>query len=592
MRTRRPSPVPVLLVLLGLLLGEPLVRAPGARAVGVWTPAAAPTGASSRGSAVHSATILRDGRVLLIAAVPIDPSAGVPVDPVFGVLQALREVYDPATDRWSTPARIPDWQGNQAPVLLPDGRVFFTGGILLPPRPPGGFSYLDTAQTYDPIADAWTPVAPMSIGRGGHTATLLADGTVLVVGGDVGKGYENATPTASVERYDPRTNRWSPAAPLAVTRLGHTATLLRDGRVLVAGGRSSGAQPAPVSDGDTTATAEVYDPAADRWAPAGSMPGWRGECCGRQTATLLQGGRVLVTGTSQATAALYDPAADRWATTGPMTAIRGGSFTATPLPDGRVLVAGGTAYSGGGDDLGIVASTEVYDLATNAWAGAAPMNSPRHSHVAAALPDGRVLVVGGFVDQATGALPTPPAELYTGSPAPEACFAETGRCVRGPFLTYWQQHGGLAINGYPLSDEFVEVLEDGRAYQVQYFERVRLEYHPENAPPYDILLGQFGRRIRPADPPAPPIPGQEYFTETGHNLGDGFLAYWQANGGLPQFGYPISEVFEERLEDGKVYRVQYFERARFEHHPKNAPPYDILLGQFGRRILAEVERRR
>ena len=109
MRTRRPSPVPVLLVLLGLLLGEPLVRAPGARAVGVWTPAAAPTGASSRGSAVHSTTILRDGRVLLIAAVPIDPSAGVPVDPVFGVLQALREVYDPATDRWSTPARIPDW---------------------------------------------------------------------------------------------------------------------------------------------------------------------------------------------------------------------------------------------------------------------------------------------------------------------------------------------------------------------------------------------------------------------------------------------------------------------------------------------------
>jgi polysaccharide biosynthesis protein PslG len=180
--------------------------------------------------------------------------------------------------------------------------------------------------------------------------------------------------------------------------------------------------------------------------------------------------------------------------------------------------------------------------------------------------------------------------------AQQVCFPETGKCVRGPFLAYWQQHGGLAVNGYPLSDERIERLEDGRFYQVQYFERVRLEYHPENTAPYDILLGQFGRHIflerrgRDADPAAQPIAGQVYFSETGHNLGSGFLAYWQTNGGLAQFGYPLSEVFQEQLADGHAYRVQYFERARFEYHPENQPPYGIELGQFGRQILTEMSR--
>jgi hypothetical protein len=165
------------------------------------------------------------------------------------------------------------------------------------------------------------------------------------------------------------------------------------------------------------------------------------------------------------------------------------------------------------------------------------------------------------------------------------CFAETGQCVGPLFLAYWQQHGGLAVNGFPLSAERVEVLEDGKPYTVQYFERVRMEYHPENLAPYDVLLGQFGRRLHPADPPAAALPGQAYFQETGHNLGGDFLAYWQANGSLAQFGFPLSEEFTETLEDGQPYMVQYFERARFEHHPENDPPYDVLLGQFGRRIL-------
>jgi hypothetical protein len=178
--------------------------------------------------------------------------------------------------------------------------------------------------------------------------------------------------------------------------------------------------------------------------------------------------------------------------------------------------------------------------------------------------------------------------IFTLGTAPR-CFTETGNyCVRGRLLTYWTTNGGLPINGYPISDEFVQVLEDGKPYRVQYFERVRLEYHPENAYPYDILLGQFGRSFHRPDPPVAQRPGGLYFAATGHNLRGRFATYWEANGGLMQFGYPLSEEFTERLEDGRTYTVQYFERARLEYHPENAAPHDVLLGQFGRRVLAEM----
>jgi hypothetical protein len=179
-------------------------------------------------------------------------------------------------------------------------------------------------------------------------------------------------------------------------------------------------------------------------------------------------------------------------------------------------------------------------------------------------------------------------------------FPETGFTVSGRFLAYWETNGGLALNGFPISAPRDEVLEDGKTYQVQYFERVRMEYHLENLPPDDILLGQFGRRIHPADPPAEQIVGALYFSETGHNLSDitadrknvvNFARYFDNNGGLRQFGYPITEIFPEKLGDGNTYLVQYFERARFEYHPENkGTPYEVLLGQFGRRILTESGR--
>lgn len=180
------------------------------------------------------------------------------------------------------------------------------------------------------------------------------------------------------------------------------------------------------------------------------------------------------------------------------------------------------------------------------------------------------------------------------------CFTETNQCIQGRFLTYWESHGGLALNGYPLTGERQELLEDGKTYTVQYFERVRLEYHPENPPPWDIELGQFGRRVlreqfgyevtryQAAIAPTPPAPGTTYFPQTGHNLGGGFRDYWNTHGGLAQFGYPLTEEFTQTLEDGQPYTVQYFERARLEWHPGNPAPWDFELGQFGRQLLAQT----
>ncbi len=175
---------------------------------------------------------------------------------------------------------------------------------------------------------------------------------------------------------------------------------------------------------------------------------------------------------------------------------------------------------------------------------------------------------------------------------PARTFPETGFSVGGRFLAYWTANGGLPLYGYPLTGEIRERLEDGNEYTVQYFERARFEYHPEHADPqYQVLLGQFGRRIHPADPAVAPLVGATYFPPTGHNLGGRFGEYWRAHGGLPQFGYPITEEIVETLGDGRRYTVQYFERARFEYHPEHADPqYQVLLGQFGRQILAESGR--
>jgi hypothetical protein len=166
-------------------------------------------------------------------------------------------------------------------------------------------------------------------------------------------------------------------------------------------------------------------------------------------------------------------------------------------------------------------------------------------------------------------------------------FAQTGHTLRGKFLTYWQQYGGLAQFGYPLTEEFFEPSGPNNSpLQVQYFERNRFELHPENQPPYDVLLGTLSREFRAQDPPPPQLPSPAlYFPETGHNLSGKFLDYWQSHGGLAVHGYPITEAVMEQSTNGKEYLVQWFERSRMELHPENAgSEYEVLLGLEGRQL--------
>lgn len=173
------------------------------------------------------------------------------------------------------------------------------------------------------------------------------------------------------------------------------------------------------------------------------------------------------------------------------------------------------------------------------------------------------------------------------------CFPETGKCVGGTFLQYWEANGGLAQQGLPLTDEFDEVSPtNGKTYKVQYFERARFEHHPENKGQYVVLLGLLGMeqhkvKYAAADPPveaATAGTGEcRTFAETGKKACGRFLDYWNKNGGLAQQGLPLTNTFWEiNPTNGQRYEVQYFERARFEAHPENPAPYDVLLGLLGR----------
>ena len=240
------------------------------------------------------------------------------------------------------------------------------------------------------VGSGWTATSAMTKARTDHTATLLLNGKVLVAGGSDG----GTVIAPSAELFDPETRSWTATGSMAQGRQGHTATLLRDGRVLVAGG--SGAQ------GATLASAELYDPARGSWTATGSM----GDARADHTATLLPDGRVLVIGGfGRASAELYDPRTETWTSTGAMDHDRA-YHTATLLPDGKVLVVGGFS-----DTLGAIASAELFDPGTGTWTSAPGMVQPRFAHTATLLSDGRVLVVGGSI--AGGSFqPTASAELY------------------------------------------------------------------------------------------------------------------------------------------------------------------------------------
>jgi hypothetical protein len=171
-------------------------------------------------------------------------------------------------------------------------------------------------------------------------------------------------------------------------------------------------------------------------------------------------------------------------------------------------------------------------------------------------------------------------------------FSQTAKTVCDKFLAYWDNNGGLAQQGFPISDVLSEVSEtDGKIYTVQYFERAVFEMHPEFAgTPNEVLLQLLGvyfwqkRYPNGASSQIPNAePGARTYTETGKKLGGTFQRYWDSHGGLRQQGFPISDEFIEVNDlDGKPYKVQYFERAVFEFHPEFAgTPNEVLLSQVG-----------
>jgi large repetitive protein len=255
-------------------------------------------------------------------------------------------------------------------TLLANGKLLLAGSYVS--------GTASTAEIYDPATDAWQMTGNMTLGRAFHSATLLANGKVLVAGGgnDGIGGYY----TATAELYDPQTGQWTPTGSLARTRGDHQAVRLPDGRVLVSGGHGSA----------FSGPNEIYDPATGAWSSAGNPMINRVS----STATLLGNGKVLIVGGWNGgplrSAEIYDPATNTSSPAAIPTTARY-YHVAQLLADGKVLVAGGL-QSGSPFTF---AGAELYDPATNTWSPTGPMAFGFWVQVATPIADGRVLVTGG-----------------------------------------------------------------------------------------------------------------------------------------------------------------------------------------------------
>jgi Kelch motif/Galactose oxidase, central domain len=364
-------------------LSHTVTLAAAAAAVGL---AAAPATAATSGTftatgsmhAAHTegkATLLQNGQVLVTGANSGGGAAALPSP----------ELYNPATGSWAVTGQMNTPRIDAATALLQNGQVLVAGGYF------GSSFPLASAELYNPATGTWSVTGSLHQGRSGvggsgdPSATLLPNGQVLVAGGE----NANFNTLASAELYNPATGKFTPTGSMHFAREGQSAILLNNGQVLIAGGTIA------------TAAAELYNPATGKFTTTGSMSADRGGNVG----TLLPGGDVLVTQGSAAGlfAERYHPATGQWsnASTGLHVCMYPqecqAASTATLLPTGNVLVAGGVV--GLQSDPRTTAGAMLYHPATNTWTGTGSMTTARQYQTATLLPDGQVLMAGGTIFQ-------------------------------------------------------------------------------------------------------------------------------------------------------------------------------------------------
>jgi uncharacterized delta-60 repeat protein len=319
------------------------------------------TGSLATPRARHTAVLLPDGRVLVTAGIDANNQ-----------LVATSEIYDPAMGTWSPAAGLNTRRARPTATLLANGKVLVAGGDDL-----SGVT-LTSAELFDPATGLWLPTGNLTTARSLHSGTLLPNGKVLVAGGE--GNHTLATTLNSAELYDPATGQWTPTSNLNIVRASHTATLLPNGKVLMAGGTGGNS---------SFVSTEVYDPALGTWTNAGSTP----SSFRRGTATILPDGRVL--SVNLAGAQIFDPATGTWSPTANLATPRV-LHTATLLPNGKVLVAGGFVSASFNQEA--TDTAELFDPATGTWSAAGKLATARYSHTATLLPTGKVVVIGGITN--------------------------------------------------------------------------------------------------------------------------------------------------------------------------------------------------
>ena len=339
------------------------------------------TGSMTAGRISHTATLLNNGKVLITGgAIDLNSQTFV---------TDSAQLYDPATGTFPGAGSMTTVREGSTATLLNNGQVLIAGGDN--GDCDSGNCVLASAELYNPATGTFTATGNMTDTRTEHTATLLNNGKVLMAGGFNG----DMADLASAELYDPATGTFTPTGSMTTARQNQTAALLNNGMVLIAGGIAGGF---PI-----LASAELYDPATGIFTATGSMAGGRVG----HTATLLNNGQVLIVGGGNPSGELFNPATGVFTITGD-TSVNLSGATATLLNNGQVLIAGGD--EGPGSNVP-TASALLYNPATGAFTSAGIMTTARAQHTATLLNNGNVLVAGG-VASPSGFPILASAELY------------------------------------------------------------------------------------------------------------------------------------------------------------------------------------